>query len=103
MNNSCEHRVIRRAKMTERLYGYDPDAIKPLALQKPTDLRFYGAVIYGLSAAVLVCLSNSRLLWSFLAPSAIGMIIGVGLVAADQFSLRRKLERVYKFVAGQSI
>ena len=97
MNVSNEYRLIRRAKMTGHLYEAKSADVILAKSSRPTDLAFYGAVIFGICAAVLVCLSNTPLVWPFFAPCIFGMIIGVGLVAADQFSIRSRLIELSKY------
>jgi len=95
MKTSLEQRAEARARMVKVLFEANEEANKVRPPAKHTDLMIYGVAIYGLCAVVLICLSQTSLIWDFLAPGALGVMIGLGLVAADQLSLRAKIERAY--------
>jgi|GEM_PF-2839779 len=65
-----------------------------------SDVMIYGIAIYGVCAAVLICLSQTSLIRELLAPGALGVFIGLGLVAADQLSFRAKIARVCNCLRG---
>ena len=100
MKTSLEQRAKARARMVRVLFEANLEATKDLAPSRHTDLMIYGVAIYGLCAAVLICLSRTSLMLDFFAPGALGVFMGLGLVAADQLSLRAKIERVYARLRG---
>lgn len=100
MKTSLERRAKSRAKMVEVLLEANVEATNLLPSPRHTDLMIYGVAIYAFCAAVLICLSQSSLIREVLAPGALGVFIGLGLVAADQLSFRAKIARVCNRLRG---